>query len=50
MFQRTIGAATTLVLVSLLAPMAAEAQSTPRTEWGAPDLRGVWNNGTLTPF
>ena len=50
MFQRTIGAATTLVLVSLLAPLAAEAQSTPRTEWGAPDLRGVWNNGTLTPF
>ena len=39
--------------IALLAPAAASAQSGPselRTEWGAPDLRGVWNNSTLTPF
>jgi len=22
----------------------------PRTAWGAPDLQGVWNNGTITPL
>ncbi|NKB97342.1 MAG: hypothetical protein GKR90_02420 [Pseudomonadales bacterium] len=22
----------------------------PRTQWGAPDLQGVWSNETLTPF
>ena len=22
----------------------------PRTPWGDPDIQGVWNNGTLTPF
>jgi hypothetical protein len=22
----------------------------PRTSWGAPDLQGVWNNGTITPL
>ena len=39
--------------VLLLAPSFATAQtapSSPQTEWGAPDLRGVWNNSTLTPF
>ena len=40
-----------------LAPAAARAQSaetdgaTPaRTAWGDPDLQGIWNNATLTPF
>ena len=28
----------------------AGAQSTPRTEWGDPDLRGLWNNATVTPM
>ena len=40
-------------LVSLVAaPAWAQSSSSeiPRTEWGAPDLRGVWNNSTLTPF
>ena len=22
----------------------------PRTAWGAPDLRGIWNHGTATPL
>jgi hypothetical protein len=22
----------------------------PRTPWGAPDLNGVWNGNTMTPF
>ncbi len=40
-----------------LAPVAAHAQSAeaeppapPRTAWGDPDLQGIWNNATLTPF
>ena len=42
------------VVVALLAlsPPAVQAQSEsgPRTGWGDPDLQGVWNNATLTPF
>ena len=39
----------------LLAPGAAAAQTTdaaamPRTAWGAPDLGGVWDFRSLTPF
>ena len=45
---------TVALAVVALAPSIAGAQlatvDTPRTEWGAPDLRGVWNNSTLTPF
>ena len=46
-------AAVQAAAVLLLAPSFATAQtapSSPKTEWGAPDLRGVWNNSTLTPF
>ena len=42
-----------ITLGTFVVPAATDAQSasaTPRTEWGAPDLRGVWNNSTLTPF
>ena len=44
-----------LVSVSLLIPPAAAAQPAgdpdlPRTPWGAPDLRGVWDNRTITPL
>ncbi|MDA1093566.1 MAG: hypothetical protein O3A25_09910 [Acidobacteria bacterium] len=46
MFNRT----TVVLLAVALAPSGALAQTSPRTEWGAPDLRGVWNNSTLTPF
>ena len=36
-----------------LAPGPTAAQSSgdsPRTSWGDPDLQGIWNNSTLTPF
>ncbi len=29
---------------------AADAGEASRTPWGHPDLRGVWNNSTTTPF
>jgi hypothetical protein len=48
MLERTT--AVLLVTVAVAAPGAAQAQTAPRTEWGAPDLRGAWNNSTLTPF
>ena len=28
----------------------SEGGAAPRTPWGHPDLRGVWNNSTTTPF
>ena len=42
-------------IVLLLAPVAAVAQpaggaDVPRTAWGAPDLSGVWDFRSLTPF
>ena len=46
-----------ILLALMLAPVAALAQNsssaagdTPRTAWGAPDLNGVWDFRTLTPF
>ena len=33
-----------------LVPLAADAQSVPRTAWGAPDLQGVWDFRSLTPM
>ena len=38
--------------VAAMFPIAAVAQDTgvPRTAWGAPDLQGVWDFRTLTPF
>ncbi|MDX1382503.1 MAG: hypothetical protein R3190_02610, partial [Thermoanaerobaculia bacterium] len=40
------------IVVAALAIVAAAAgaASPPRTEWGTPDLRGTWNNATLTPM
>ena len=29
---------------------SSEAGAAPTTPWGHPDLRGVWNNSTTTPF
>ena len=31
-------------------PGMSSAQDLPRTRWGAPDLRGLWNHGTATPL
>ena len=44
-------AAVVVMVAALLgAPLVALAQETPRTAWGAPDLNGVWDFRTLTPF
>ena len=48
-------AVASVVLAAMLAPAAAvgqpsEAPPPPRTAWGDPDLRGIWNNATLTPL
>ena len=48
--------ATLAMLVLILTPVATVAQptgaepGTPRTAWGTPDLNGVWDFRTLTPF
>lgn len=31
-------------------PNMGSTQERPRTEWGDPDLRGLWNHGTATPL
>jgi len=58
----TVGSALIALAMVLLAPMALEAQSTPRQQrWdpgyhppttasGHPDLSGNWTNVTITPF
>ncbi len=42
------------VCLIILLPLAAAAQSAsdeiPRTAWGAPDLQGIYDFGTATPF
>ena len=39
----------TLTLISGVG-LAAESYTAPRTEWGAPDLQGVWNFSSNTPM
>ena len=50
-FARLSGIAVLIALVALV-PAAAAAQDVeiPRTPWGAPDLQGVWDRRTNTPF
>ena len=54
MSRRYLAVVYTVVAVAALAlPAVAGAQDgaeAPRTAWGDPDLQGVWNNATLTPF
>src|SRR2546425_13038390 len=57
-----IGAAAVLAAAILQVPVAGQAPSSarktttvpstsvPRTEWGQPDLRGIWNFGSATPL
>jgi len=40
--------AATIAILSL--PAAGAAQTMPRTDWGDPDLQGLWNHGTATPL
>jgi hypothetical protein len=39
-----------IVVVVLTIPLAAQKWTPPRTEWGHPDLQGLWTNATITPF
>lgn len=41
---------TVAALVCLPAASVAQDAGVPRTAWGAPDLQGVWDFRTLTPF
>ena len=52
---RSLAVPFTLAVAAALAPAAlsaqpAEDQAVPRTAWGAPDLAGVWDFRSLTPF
>ena len=45
--------AVVVVMMIALSAVSIQAQSNwepPRTTWGAPDLQGVWDFRTLTPF
>jgi hypothetical protein len=44
-----VGALTAVIAMLALAPIAGQSAS-PKTPWGAPDLNGIWNNQTATPF
>ena len=55
MNHRCLAAVLTVIAVAALTPSLVAAQSTdtvetPRTAWGAPDLQGVWDFRSLTPF
>ena len=57
MHHRALAAMALTAAIAALgfAPAAANAQSAEapapaRTAWGDPDLQGIWNNATLTPF
>ena len=39
-----------LLIPSLAAAQTAGDSDVPRTPWGAPDLRGIWDNRTITPL
>ena len=45
-----LAAAVLVPATALAQPAAAGDDAAPRTPWGAPDLNGVWDFRTLTPF
>ncbi len=58
-FLASLCALVAVIAVVLLAPPPAAAQAQtasaegsapPRTPWDHPDLQGLWNNATITPF
>ena len=53
MSNRYLAVTLAVIACVALAPGLTGAQSagdSPRTSWGDPDLQGIWNNSTLTPF
>ena len=55
--KRTVSIVAVLASAAALAGVAprlsaqpAGTSTAPRTPWGAPDLRGVWNGTTITPL
>ena len=52
MTNRCLFVVGSIVACVALVPAVAAAQSVEplRTAWGDPDLQGIWNNSTLTPF
>ena len=54
MLRQCVAVTFAIVAVVVLLPAFTATQSTntpsPRTPWGDPDLQGIWNNATLTPF
>ena len=53
MSNRYLAVTLAVIACVALAPGPTAAQSSgdsPRTSWGDPDLQGIWNNSTLTPF
>ena len=58
MKQQILGTQNILVIASLIVfaitlPVSGQeqdAEPSPRTAWGDPDLQGIWNNNTITPL
>ena len=50
MTHRFLTVLAAVVAITAFTPVAADAQSVPRTPWGAPDLQGVWDFRSLTPM
>jgi len=50
MKQTTIAAAAALTLSALTSSLTAQEQEAFTTQWGQPDLQGVWNFSTEIPF
>ncbi len=45
-----LGALVGVTLAVSMVPGAGAQPQPPRTPWGAPDLRGIWNHATATPL
>ena len=50
MSRESLVVAVAVVLTFLGGPMLVQGQEVSRTAWGDPDLNGVWDFRTLTPF
>jgi hypothetical protein len=50
MRRRTLSLLSALGVALTIAPLGGRAWTPPRTAWGDPDLKGVWNYATMTPL